>query len=335
MSLSGIRGNLNTPLFATLPYATLASEMLTPHSVLLSLAALTVGVVFAQKEVTMPTEKGNVTLLLQDIVPGNYGDVTLKGAVRNDTPFKINFLQFEMVAYNSSNVDVKLCGSIIGCWFHVFDTIDPGSMRTLTSPGNIINTHTLPKSMLPVRSEFRVLEMQYFIKYDVGFSPVSNDRFTITPTFTVRGIGLDFRNTSDDVIEIAWDQSVYIDEEGNSSRLIKGNVNLAEKDRPQPNTVIPPGTKLQETVFPVDHVKLVDGKWQQEPILPEIATLIDPELARQRSLDRAASHIAEPDIYRAGMKNLTGKEMRLFLRILVNDQKQNVTIPFKIADMVQ
>jgi hypothetical protein len=69
--------------------------------------------------------------------------------------------------------------------------------------------------------------------------------------------------------------------------------------------------------------------------LPEIATLIDPELARQRSRDRAASHIAEPDIYRAGMKNLTGKEVRLFLRILVNDQKQNVTIPFKIADMVQ
>jgi hypothetical protein len=65
----------------------------------------------------------------------------------------------------------------------------------------------------------------------------------------VHQIGLEFRNKSLDVIEVAWDQSVYIDEDGNSSRLIRGNVNLAEKDRPQPNTVIPPGEELRGMAF--------------------------------------------------------------------------------------
>jgi hypothetical protein len=292
-------------------------------------------VAFGQKEIPMPTEKGNVTLLMQNLSPGQYGNATLEGSIRNDTPFKIEFLQFELVGYNASNVDIKACGTITGCWFHVFDAIEPGRSVRIRRPGEEIILRSSLKPNEIARTEFRVLEMSYFLRYDIRPTAVVNEKFTIAPTFGLHGIGLEFRNTSNDVIEVAWDQSVYIDEEGNSSRLIKGNVNLAEKDRPQPNTVIPPGTKLQETVFPVDHITQVDGKWKQLPILPETAHLIDPETARKRALDRASMRIPEPDLYRPGMKMLAGKEVRLFLRLLVNDQKQNITIPFKIAEMVQ
>jgi hypothetical protein len=75
--------------------------------------------------------------------------------------------------------------------------------------------------------------------------------------------------------------------------------------------VIPPGTKLQETVFPVDHVQQVGGKWTQTPLLPEVVAL--NETAKQ----------------------FTGKEVRLFLRLLINDKRENVTLTFKIANMVQ
>jgi len=34
-------------------------------------------------------------------------------------------------------------------------------------------------------------------------------------------------------------------------------------------------------------------------------------------------------------KQPAGKEMRLFLRLLVNDQKQNVTMTFKIVNMTR
>jgi hypothetical protein len=299
------------------------------------LAALAVRMAFAQKEIAMPTEKGNVTLLMEDLTLDRFRHASLVAAVRNNTPFKIDFLEFELVGYNASNVDIKVCGTTIGCRFIVFDAIPPGSSVRLRSPGEEITLRDTLKSGEITRTEFHVIEMKYVIKYNIQSTPVVNDKFVISPTFNVNGIGLEFRNTSGDVIEVAWDQSVYIDEDGNSSRLIRGNVNLAEKDRSQPNTVIPPGTRLQETVFPVDRIKQAGGKWKQVPILPETAYITDPQVARQRSLDRASMHIPEPDIYRPGMKMLAGKEVRLFLRLLVNDQKQNVTIPFKIADMIQ
>ena len=284
----------------------------------------------------MPTEKGNITLLMNAMSPDSIGaGTTLDGAVRNDTPFRLSFLMFELVGYNASGFDIKACGTIGGCGFYVFDPIDSDSSVRLRSPGNFILFRSTLKQSEVAKWEFRMLELSYFIKYDIRSSPVVNEKFAIASTFNLHGIGLEFRNTSSDVIEVAWDQSVYIDEDGSSSRLIRGNVNLAEKDRPQPNTVIPPGTKLQETVFPVDHIRQADGKWMQVPLLPETAVLMDFQWARQKSLERASIRMPEPDIYRPGMKMLAGKEVRLFLRLLVNDQKQNVTIPLKIADMVQ
>lgn len=287
---------------------------------------------FAQKEIPMLTEKGTVTLIFNGFsqeTPAVSGmqAVRLQASIRNDTPFTFAGLMFELNGYDASGNDVKECGiggAGGGCRFNLFDPIKPGQTLPLKAPGDFAVIQT---SRNVVRVELKVIEATYFIKYEVQSDPVANQTFTISPSFGLKGIGLEFRNKSSDVIEVAWDQSVYIDEHGNSSRLIRGNVNLAEKDRSQPNTVIPPGTKLQETVFPVDRVQQVDGKWTQVPILPELAYIFDEQFLREQAWARAA--------YRPGTKNFTGEEVRLFLRLLVNEQKQNVTITFKIANMIQ
>ncbi len=74
-------------------------------------------------------------------------------------------------------------------------------------------------------------------------------RINYVPSFGLEGIALASRNNTSDVIEVLWDQSSYIDESDTGSRLIRGNVRLVEKDHSQPDTVIPPGTKINETVF--------------------------------------------------------------------------------------
>jgi hypothetical protein len=245
----------------------------------------------------------------------HYSRSNLNASLRNDTPFTFSFLEVVYYGYDSNGSDVWISGTPGisadgGCSFHLFSKIEPGQTLPITSPGDfsIINV-----SRDVTRGEWKVGKLSsYLIKYDIQANPITNEQFTLSPTFSLKGIGLEFRNTSADVIEVAWDQSVYIDEDGNSSRLIRGNVNLAEKDRPQPNTVIPPGTKLQETVFPVDHVKQTREGWSQEPLLP-----------------------ADRSVGAPSAKPLAGKELRLFLRLLVNDQKQNVTLMFKIANMIQ
>jgi len=115
-------------------------------------------------------------------------------------------------------------------------------------------------------------------------------------------------------MEVLWDQSSYVDEGGNASRLIRSNVRLSEKDRPQPGTVIPPGTMLQETVFPVDRIRQKsDGSLYQDALFPE-------------AVQNGSSNKPPLDL-------LVGKEVKLFLRLLVDDQKQNVTITFKIVEV--
>ncbi len=290
---------------------------------------------FAQKEIPMPTDKGTLTVIFNEFTPGGSfpggGMVHLKASIRNDTLFKFKSVTFELTAYDKGGNDIEECriGRIGGkCRFTLFDSIDAGQTLPLTPPGDVAAIQT---SRALARIDMKVIAAPYFIKYDVQSDPVVTDNFVISPSFALKGIGLEFCNKSSDVIEIAWDQSVYIDEDGNSSRLIRGNVNLAEKDRPQPNTVIPPGTKLQETVFPVDHIQQEDGKWTQLPILPDVAYIFDSEFLNE--LKAKTSWVQHA--YFPGTKQLAGKEVRLFLRLLVNDQKQNVTLTFKIASMIQ
>jgi hypothetical protein len=285
----------------------------------------------AQKEIPMSTEKGNITLILKGFAPDVAGGVRLQGSIRNDTPFKFKNVMFDLNGYDANGKNVNLCGTDTldgGCTFELFDAIEPGQTLPIRYPGEFVQ---LNESRTVSRAEYKVKEAPYFIKYDIQADPVENEEFVITPSFDLKGIRLDFRNKSPDVIEVAWDQCVYIDENGNSSRLIRGNVNLAEKDRPQPNTVIPPGSKLQETVFPVDRVQQEDGKWTQQPILPDTAWIFDRQfLDKLRKQTTWVHHV-----YLPGAKELTGKSVRLFLRLLVNDQKQNVTVSFKIVNMIQ
>jgi hypothetical protein len=290
----------------------------------------------AQTEIPMSTEKGNITVIYdgfdrESAFPGG-GTVRLKASIRNDTPFKFQSVMFELNAYDEEGNDLRECfigqTGRGGCRFTLFGPIEAGETLPLTSPGDVANIQT---SQQAARIALKVIEAPYFIKYDVRSDPVVNEKFAISPSFGSKGIGLAFRNNSSDVIEVAWDQSVYIDEDGNSSRLIRGNVNLAEKDRPQPNTVIPPGTKVQETVSPIDRIQQEDGKLVQLPMVPDVAYLFDPQFVNE--LKPKAPWVQHA--YLPGAKHLAGKEVRLFLRLLVNDQKQNVTLTFKIANMIQ
>ena len=290
----------------------------------------------AQKEIPMPTEKGNITLIFNGFAEGDefYGtkSLRLQASIRNDTPFKIRSVIVGLNGYDAAGNYVPFLNSYDGsrCSFELFDSIEPGQTLPFKNLGASATIQT-PRTV--ARLELKLLQVAYFIKYDVQSDPVVNENFAVYPSFGLKGIGLEFRNKSSDVIEVAWDQSVYIDENGNSSRLIRGNVSLAEKDRPQPNTVVPPGTHLQETVFPVDRIQREDGKWTQVPMLPDRAYIFDKQFLSELQsgpLDGWVNHV-----YLPGRTNLTGKEIRLFLRLIVGEQKQNVTVTFKIVNMVQ
>jgi hypothetical protein len=274
---------------------------------------------FAQTSVPIAVDKGQFTLLINGMHPNTVGNITvnstLEASIRNDTAFDFLSLTFELVGYNDDGQDLRICDPLnvgLKCEFFVSAPPHPGETIQLIS--NTFNpSRPIPKGQRLAKAVFRVVNAAYFIKYRVETSPILNEKFTIQPTFGNKGIALDVHSLGE-VIEMQWDQSSYIDEEGNASRLIKSNVRLSEKDRPQPSTVIPPGTRLQETVFPIGRIKQSsDGSLYQAGLFPEI-------------IQNGSS--AKPHL-----ESLVGKEVKLFLRLLVNDQKQNVTIVFKVDEV--
>lgn len=284
------------------------------------LKILALGFVFAHvafSQVILPVDKGTFTLTLSPPKPavvGNYIFMAIEGTIHNDTTFDYTHVDLEFTGYDAGGVDLKLCEqSVIGqkCVIHISDPLLAGQsvqFKDLLS----LNAGRAAK-MVGGRGVYRVAEAPRFVKYKVESTPFVTEKVTISPALDTRGIALEFRSTSD-VVEVLWDQSVYIDETGNASRLIRSNVRLVEKDRPQPNTVVPPGAKLRETVFPIDRIKQdKDGSSYQIGLFPETV--------ENGSSDKPA------------LGFLVGKEVRLFLRLLINDQKQNVTIPFKIVQV--
>jgi hypothetical protein len=270
----------------------------------------------------MKVDTGAVTLIVKAIHTNEFGgialDSSLEGSLRNDTPFDIEYVDFEVVAFNEQGQDLRMCDrSNLGskCEFHLFHSIKAGETIDLTAPGNTFRpSRPVPKGQRIASLTYQVLRAPHDVKYEIIVAPVVDKNFSILPVFTTGGIALEVKNTASDVVEIAWDQSVYIDETGTSSRLIRGNVRLIDKDRPQPNTIIPPGTNVKETVFPIDRITQGSDGLSQKPLLPAVVNLGSSPTKNMLPL-------------------LEGKEIKLFLRILVNDQRQNITIPFTIKSV--
>lgn len=283
----------------------------------------------SQTPILIPVDKGTLTLsvsgtrldeieteLLRQGLPANMDlSVHIEGSLRNNTAFDFTHVYLELTAYNANGDDLKLCNRSprnARCGIDVFESLSAGQVVQLKSPGNVI--YADPSRLQSVaKSVYHVTSAPYRVKYQVEARPILDSQFTILSVFGLKGIALEFRSNID-VIEVLWDQSSYIDETGNSSRLIRSNVRLSEKDRPQPNSVIPPGTKLQETIFPIDHIRQNGkGELYQAGLFPELA---------ENGASIQNAELFEP---------LKGKTVRLFLQLLVGDKKINVTIPFEVV----
>jgi hypothetical protein len=273
----------------------------------------------------MGTAKGNITLLNPKLEPGantaaTHQEVWLKGFLRNDTDFTFRGIEVELIPIGSDGQRLpNVCNFGSNCTFAIYDgpPVKPGESIPFGPRYNRIfldvsNSKAVTSAIWRVRSIF------FLVKYNIQPSQISDPQFEIVSAFSPAGIVFELRNKSADFIEVAWDQSVYIDECGNSSRLIRGSLALDEKDRAQPNAVVPPGAKLQETIFPLSHIESKGGKWKQQPLLTEEVLYEDGS---------SAPKTPAPD--------LTGKELRLYLRLLIGDLKRNVPITFKIAGMAQ
>ncbi|HEY3440424.1 MAG TPA: hypothetical protein VGK29_06725 [Paludibaculum sp.] len=134
-------------------------------------------------------------------------------------------------------------------------------------------------------------------------------------TIGLSQVALTVENDSEDVIELAWNDSSFIDLERSAKRVFHAGVKYTDREQTLPNTVIPPMAKAEDAVIPTSNVYFSEGQyggWRETSLLPSD---LDPQ--------RAGKAMAE----------MKGKKVAVFLQILIRGKKEPVTLMFEIVDV--
>jgi len=120
---------------------------------------------FAQTQVAMQVDKGQITLLIDGVRLNKVGNITvgsvLEGSSRNDTTFEFENLHFELIGYNDVGQDLKLCDQFntgSRCDFYGSGTIRPGETIRLSYPMNAFHPdRPVPKGQRIAKVGYRVI----------------------------------------------------------------------------------------------------------------------------------------------------------------------------------
>lgn len=74
-------------------------------------------------------------------------------------------------------------------------------------------------------------------------------------------LGFELLNKTNNIIEIIWDQSLYINREGNSNKIVPGGVKFISADQAIVPTVIAPNSKSQNSFIPKPMIFFQNGEW--------------------------------------------------------------------------
>jgi len=134
---------------------------------------------------------------------------------------------------------------------------------------------------------------------------------------TSSGISFRMTNKTDHSIRIIWDEAAYVDENGESHRVMHGGIKYTEKEAPQPPSVVVRKGTLADVIFPTDYVSYSSGRyggWSEKPLLPNEQTGGDPQVLLSAS------------------KEFIGKTIQVLLPIQIEDVTNDYIFSFKIEN---
>jgi hypothetical protein len=126
-------------------------------------------------------------------------------------------------------------------------------------------------------------EAKYHVKWSFALvKPEPSDTLSfedevMSGTFLIApdGISCTLRNKTADPVTINWNNVSWVDYSGEAHKLIHSGIRLMDKEAPQPATLIPPLAKINETMFPADHVKSTSSGWSKLPMWTDLVELTE------------------------------------------------------------
>ncbi len=99
--------------------------------------------------------------------------------------------------------------------------------------------------------------------------------------------------------------------DGVAGPIVHTGTRFIDIGRSQPSSAVPPGARLTETAYPASLVSLAGNRWLKNPIPP---------------VELSASSATS-------LQGLRGAELKLFLRLLIDEKKVDHSVVFKITEV--
>lgn len=174
---------------------------------------------------------------------------------------------------------------------------------------------TLDEVERPSKAEERYGEQKIFKSEDEEFDYVFEDqmiKISWLPTSSV--IGFRLKNKTEHTIRLIWDEAAYVDEGGETHRVIHSGVKYTDKNSPLPPSVVVRNGTLSEIVYPSDYIYYSDG-WQEKPLLVNTQVGGEPN----ELLNRAKENV--------------GKKVQILLPIQIEDTVNDYIFTFRVKDV--
>ena len=127
-------------------------------------------------------------------------------------------------------------------------------------------------------------------------------------------LNFNLTNKSGYSIKLPWDDMAYVDENGNTMRVIHSGIRFIERNSVQATSVVPKNAKLEDLLIPSDNIYYSSGQyggWREKYLFPQYFTLEEAN--------------ASPAI---------GKTIRVIFPIIIQDVQNEYVFTFSIDSAV-
>lgn len=128
-------------------------------------------------------------------------------------------------------------------------------------------------------------------------------------------IKLFVQNNTDHSIKIVWDDAAFVGVSGKSSRVMHSGVRYIDKNNPQPPSVIPKGSTLDDIIVPVDNIYFSGSNWIT------LSILLDKTMDKKLLSDFS--------------KEAVGKSLVLVLPIKIEDVVNEYVFTLKVKNFTE
>lgn len=97
----------------------------------------------------------------------------------------------------------------------------------------------------------------------------ADDNIRIRFSFGPTRIGFKLENLTKNSIKVIWDESVFMDSDGTTMRVMHEGVRFMEKGKSMPPSIIGPGGNIDDTILPADLTTFTGHVWTTERIFPD------------------------------------------------------------------